>query len=234
MGEERNTKMTIDKMVCLDESGLYIQALEICNEHLQNSPNDYLVLMIRARVEEHAGLNQDAIRHLSELIACNPYDVFSLYQRGCIREREEAFDEAMADYDACIARMPDCAPAYLNRGLLWQRRGAANKAHADFERVVEVESQSDEKACTPLAYFFMGEHAKAKTLIQEVVNLNDKTSCYQAACVYALLDEKEQALKLLQQAVNLGFRHFNMLKQDRFLSSIKNLPAFQQLEKLDQ
>lgn len=52
---------------------------------------------------------------------------------------------------------------------------------------------------------------------------------YNLACSYALLKQSELALKTLRRAVELGYRDFRYMKQDRDLESIRRDPRFRQL-----
>lgn len=57
----------------------------------------------------------------------------------------------------------------------------------------------------------------------------DPTAHYNLACRYALLKEPEQALTSLRKAVELGYRDFRFMEQDRDLDSIRKDPRFRQL-----
>jgi tetratricopeptide (TPR) repeat protein len=52
---------------------------------------------------------------------------------------------------------------------------------------------------------------------------------YNLACSYALLKKTDLALKTLRRAVELGYRDFRYLREDRDLDSIRHDPRFRQL-----
>jgi tetratricopeptide (TPR) repeat protein len=52
---------------------------------------------------------------------------------------------------------------------------------------------------------------------------------YNLACSYALLKRPEQAIKTLRRAVELGYRDFRYLREDKDLESIRHDPRFRQL-----
>jgi tetratricopeptide (TPR) repeat protein len=58
---------------------------------------------------------------------------------------------------------------------------------------------------------------------------NDYLAHYNLACSYALLRRNEQALQALRRAVELGYRDFRYMRQDRDLDGIRNDPRFKQL-----
>ena len=57
----------------------------------------------------------------------------------------------------------------------------------------------------------------------------DPLAHYNLACSFALLKRPEQALKTLRLAVELGYRDFRYMREDRDLDSIGQDPRFRQL-----
>jgi tetratricopeptide (TPR) repeat protein len=57
----------------------------------------------------------------------------------------------------------------------------------------------------------------------------DPLAHYNLACSYALLKRSDQALKTLRRAVELGYRDFRYMREDRDLDSIRHDPRFRQL-----
>lgn len=57
----------------------------------------------------------------------------------------------------------------------------------------------------------------------------DALAHYNLACSYALLRQAELALTTLRKAVELGYRDFRYMCQDRDLESIRNDPRFRQM-----
>lgn len=57
----------------------------------------------------------------------------------------------------------------------------------------------------------------------------DPTAHYNLACRYALLQQPELALVSLRKAVELGYRDFRFMEQDRDLDSIRKDPRFRQI-----
>jgi tetratricopeptide (TPR) repeat protein len=58
---------------------------------------------------------------------------------------------------------------------------------------------------------------------------SDALAHYNLACTYALLKRPDQALKTLRRAVELGYRDFRYMREDRDLDAIRHDPRFRQL-----
>jgi tetratricopeptide (TPR) repeat protein len=76
-----------------------------------------------------------------------------------------------------------------------------------------------------------GRYAEGMGIDKRLVHLrpHDPLAHYNLACSYALLKRPEQALKLLRRAVELGYRDFRYMREDRDLDSIRHDPRFRQL-----
>jgi tetratricopeptide (TPR) repeat protein len=58
---------------------------------------------------------------------------------------------------------------------------------------------------------------------------NDALAHYNLACSFALLKKADQALKTLRKAVELGYRDFRYMREDRDLETVRHDPRFRQL-----
>lgn len=66
-----------------------------------------------------------------------------------------------------------------------------------------------------------------KRLVQ--LRPSDPLAHYNLACSLSLLKKKDQALKVLRRAIELGYRDFRYIDEDRDLDFIRNDPRFRQL-----
>ncbi len=73
--------------------------------------------------------------------------------------------------------------------------------------------------------------AAAATSLEKAVALGATTShdLYNAACGYALIGRKEDALRLLERAVAAGFRDRRLLENDTDLANIRDTERFRQI-----
>ena len=76
-----------------------------------------------------------------------------------------------------------------------------------------------------------GRYAQGLQIDKRLVQLRpkDPLAHYNLACSYALLNRPDQALKTLRRAVELGYRDFRYMREDRDLDSIRHDPRFRQL-----
>jgi tetratricopeptide (TPR) repeat protein len=66
-----------------------------------------------------------------------------------------------------------------------------------------------------------------KRLVQ--LRPNDPLIHYNLACSFALLKRTDLALKTLRRAIELGYRDFRYMREDRDLDTVRNDPRFRQL-----
>ena len=76
-----------------------------------------------------------------------------------------------------------------------------------------------------------GHYTQGLVIDKQLVVLrpNDPLAHYNLACSYALLKRPDQALKTLRRAVELGYRDFRYMREDRDLDSIRHDARFRQL-----
>ncbi len=76
-----------------------------------------------------------------------------------------------------------------------------------------------------------GRYEDGMAVDQRLIQLRpaDFMAFYNLACSLALLKQPDQAIKTLRRAVELGYRDFRYMKQDRDLETIRRDPRFKQL-----
>ena len=76
-----------------------------------------------------------------------------------------------------------------------------------------------------------GRYTQGLWIDKRLVQLrpHDPLAHYHLACSYALLKRADLALRILRRAVELGYRDFRYMKEDRDLESIRHDPRFRQL-----
>ena len=76
-----------------------------------------------------------------------------------------------------------------------------------------------------------GRYAEGMQIDRRLIQLrpSDPLAHYNLACSYALLKKVDLALKTLRRAIELGYRDFRYMREDRDLDAVRHDPRFRQL-----
>lgn len=216
---------------CYDDLGDYDKALEYCNQAIALDSVKANYLYEKANILDNAGRTQEAIKTMSDYIANTPDEPAGYYQRGWFKDHSGDIEGALEDYTMAITLQPNVAYAYLNRGVLYRLKGENAKAESDFKQVVRLDSIPEEVECSFYAYYYLGQKDKAIEILNTILDKDKKGNCYDAACLYSVMGEKEKALSYLRQSLEDGYRRFAHIKRDRDLNNIRNTEEFKVLMK---
>jgi tetratricopeptide (TPR) repeat protein len=100
--------------------------------------------------------------------------------------------------------------------------GRILERHSDFVDVLRVHGNN---------LTLKGRFGEGLQVDKRLVHLrpHDPLAHYNLACSLALLKKPEQALNTLRRAIELGYRDFRYMREDRDLDSIRQDPRFRQL-----
>ena len=216
---------------CYDDLGDYDKALEYCNQAIALDSVKTNYLYEKANILDNAGRTQEAIKTMSDYIANTPDEPAGYYQRGWFKDHSGDIEGALEDYTMAITLQPNEAYAYLNRGVLYRLKGENAKAESDFKQVVRLDSIPEDAECSFYAYYYLGLKDKAIEVLNTALDKDKKGNCYDAACLYSVMGEKEKALSYLRQSLEDGYRRFAHIKRDRDLNNIRNTEEFKVLMK---
>ena len=216
---------------CYDDLGDYDKALEYCNQAIALDSVKANYLYEKANILDNAGRTQEAIKTMSDYIANTPDEPAGYYQRGWFKDYSGDIEGALEDYTMAITLQPNVAYAYLNRGVLYRLKGENAKAESDFKQVVRLDSIPEEAECSFYAYYYLGQKDKAIEILNTILDKDKKGNCYDAACLYSVMGEKEKALSYLRLSLEDGYRRFAHIKRDRDLNNIRNTEEFKVLLK---
>lgn len=230
--EKESNIITVSRISsCYDDLGDYDKALEYCNQAIALDSVKTNYLYEKANILDNAGRTQEAIKTMRDYIANTPDEPAGYYQRGWFKDHSGDIEGALEDYTMAITLQPNVAYAYLNRGVLYRLKGENAKAESDFKQVVRFDSIPEEAECSFYAYYYLGQKDKAIEILNTILDKDKKGNCYDAACLYSVMGEKEKALSYLRQSLEDGYRRFAHIKRDRDLNNIRNTEEFKVLLK---
>ncbi len=158
---------------------------------------------------------------------------FIYYARGWFYDMARNYDAAFEEYNKAIKADDGVhSTMYVMRGrnYLLQQQDTV-RAYADFEMVLQMDTVPDKESSRHYALMYMGRTAEAKTWMNRILEANpeDAGMHYDAACLYARMGEREQAIAYLRKAMELGYRAFVHIVQDNDLDSIRDDAEFREL-----
>ena len=109
------------------------------------------------------------------------------------------------------------------------------QAAADFDRAYEMQPQLYNRVGKALSYSIRNEKTVALDILRDVEKeveqsgVGDAEGIYKLAQAYAVLREKEAALRVLRRSIEQGFFCYDYLKSDTMLENVRNEPAFKDL-----
>ncbi len=217
-----------------EELGDYAQAIHYYNQALENDSTDEVILIrlkcLNAYGEQ--GNRQKAIEMTSEFIEQYPDVSYLYYIRGWWKMHEKLYNEAINDFTMAILLDSTSIESYSDRGRCYLKTGRTELANVDFTKVIELSNVNDESRCGALAYLGKKEEAIecTQTLVDEEGEVTDSISYYyNAACIYAILNETELALQCLERSLQLGFHRFAHIEVDMDLDNIRHTKQFKEI-----
>jgi TolB-like protein/Flp pilus assembly protein TadD len=184
---------------------------------------------------------EEARQEFETAIRLNPklYEAHYLYARACVQEG--AMEEAVRHYEDAARVRPEDYQALLLLTVPLRALGKEEEIRAALERGVErarrhleLDPEDFRALCLGAAGLAdLGQKAEALEWARRasVRDAEDPGLLYNLACVYALSDMPEEAIKSLESAVENGFGHREWLENDSDLNGLRAEPRFQALLK---
>ena len=151
----------------------------------------------------------------------------SLYlQRSLIHSEQKNYEAAVEAMDMALSLSEETAFLHDLRGRLLLKMGQKERAAEDFRRELALYSTS------PFALYFLGQPKAATARMDSIMAKGDDKQAYNAACVYALCGNKQQALTYLERALkSRKYTDFDHIDTDSDLDGLRNDADFKALVK---
>ena len=217
---------------CYNELGNYEQAVENINKAIELRPDYTDYLFVKGDLLYDMGKSKEAIETYDDYIKANPDYWGGYYRRAFMKDNTNDVDGAIEDYSMAITLEPNYAYSYLGRGDMYIRKGNKEAAMKDYQKVVELDTIYSESNCIQYALLGLGEVERAKAAEDSILAHSPSAgNYYDAACLYARMNEKETALGYLRKSFENGFRRFSHVINDDDLEQVREMDAFKSLIK---
>lgn len=231
LGTENNIDYLInERATAYEDASLYNKAIEDYNYLIRNDSTDAVVFSQRANAYRNAGDYQKAIQDLNTSMELDPEDYWNFYMRGWIYvEMLKEFDKALEDFNTAVRLNPEDAYTRLMRGrLLLEKRNEKEKAAADFNVISTLEKEIKEDGnCKQYALFHLDKKSEAIQWMKEILEkYPSEGNYYDAACLYALMNKKEESVAALKTSFEKGNTNFKHISIDDDLDNIKQTPEY--------
>jgi serine/threonine-protein kinase len=204
------------------------------DELKREAPNDASVHFVRAVVARLDGDYGKALRSLDRMLRLNPTEqVVVNYNRARLLTYLGRFDEAFAELDAGAAAEPDHPLIKTFRARALYYHGEPVKAAEILEQVLEQHPQLD--GIRPIYATFLsalGFSDEARAQLTDEVRKTADTDhdiSYWLASAYAMEGEREEALKWLRRAIELGNQNKPWFKRDKNWDSLREDSEYQRI-----
>lgn len=158
----------------------------------------------------------------------------SSFAQGKLDRAARLFDEASRtrpdDYQAILL----AAKAYDRLGIQVLAKKARQRGIAIVEKHLQLNAGDTRALCLGAnALVALGQPDRAIDWLSRALTLEpeDPLVLYNAGCVYALLNMKDEALNCLEHALKTGMAHRSWYENDSDLDSLRNQPRFKALLK---
>lgn len=214
---------------CYSEMGDFENALSNIEHALLTDSTNVANIWRKANYLYNMGKADGAIQEMGKLLEINPEASVGYRRRGWFEEYSGKVEDAIEDYTMAITLSPDDAYAFFCRGHAKFNQGKKEEARSDFEKAIELDTDTTALSCAPFAYYYIGDKQKAIEYQNIAIRNSEDGDNYNSACLYSLMNEKDQALMYLRKALENGYRDFAHMELDTDLSNICSLDAYKAL-----
>lgn len=198
------------------------------------SPDDSVALAVLAVDYMAMGKISAAVPLSERLIKIDPLDFPPNYVKGALHFYSGQNDKALKAWHRLYEIYPESAYSRFSYALILTYNNQYDQAFSIIDHSAKTDPDTVlTKLGLMLKYGLQGEKEKA---FQEMTPDFQKTCqrdysfSHHLAGVFALLDEKKEALKWLESAVNSGLINYPLLNEyDLFLENIRSEPRFKKL-----
>lgn len=230
---EFDSNYTLMRALYYERIKKYQKALELYKQILYHDDKDFYALFGAGLCLAKLNKYEDANYFFKKASEIRPEDPDVLTNIGNNYRRLNNFPEAIKYLEKAIDINPVEVRALANLCLIYHLEDNKNKLSEYAERVFKITPKElDENVDIGIVYSLLGEHRKAIKFYDKVIKvIENPYALYNKACAVALLDDKEQAIELLEKSISLDPHYKDSARrdEDRDLKNIRDHPKFRKL-----
>ena len=181
----------------------------------------------------------EAVHEFEEAIRLEPKPFDALYWFGRMRLSQGMYEDAVRLFERAATIRPDeyQTPGFLAQG--YKALGRDDERQAALGRALKLtkaylqENPGDPRAAilAAAAIATMGQHEEATHYLEMAIAADpeDTTILYNAACTYAMMGRKSEALDALEKSVGRGWGDKSWIEHDPDLESLRAEPRYVEL-----
>lgn len=194
------------------------KALGWINKAIAVSPGYYLFYLDRGRIYGTKNDLDNALRDFNKAIELNQTQPACFFNRSRVYFLTREYEKALADADKNIELKPDDPPAWVIKGASLSKLNRLDEALKACEKAIEI------KPDHLTAWYNKGIILRQLEKYDESLQAHEKAtqispeyspSWYSKACLYALKNDKVNALKNLSEAIKLDPKRKKDARNDK-------------------
>lgn len=217
------------------DMGDYKNALKCTNEAIANDTSNLEYRYQRAAIYECLDSIEQMHADYKYLIEQSPEDVRYYIVRAQAEMINGDYQNAISDLNTALALKPDVDRIRMHRGICYRLNGDNEKAEKDLKRI----ENSNDAETKMFAKAALGKHDEAIALADSLLKTDTvekeyKYYKYNAACIYAIVGQKEKAMQLVEDILKDGYVDFRHLRKDYDLVNLHGEKFEQLIQKYEQ
>jgi serine/threonine protein kinase/Tfp pilus assembly protein PilF len=183
----------------------------------------------------------DAVTASKKAIELDTNNFLGYWVLGRIYNNTDQFTESVQLFHKVLELNPDFYSVYGDLQIVYGRMGEKEKYTKILHEGLEVykrylSQHPDDSRChmyyaTDLAQVGRKDEAKLQAAKAIELSPDDPLMLYNAACFYAQMGEKKEAIQSLRDAIAVGYGNYEWLRRDTDLDSLRDEPEFKELIK---
>ncbi len=228
----------------LDQS-LLDEAELLCAEIYKIDPNFNGVLRAHSEILMHRGKLEESEAMGKDWILKEPQNFASYYSLGYFYAQTGQFTKMVEPFEECVRLNTEDLNSLLSLVYACEITGEIEKckywasvALTYYERYLKLHPDDEHKAVRrAMLLQISGRGDEARTAAKGLKNLRDAIALYNTSCLFVKLGEHTEALHILRQAVEAGYKNLPFLKEflnedSNGLASLAGTPEYEDMKRM--